>query len=163
MAGLLPTLSMMRLCRFAEQIALPHPNPRPSLPQKPGWSVRQGAPGATSCSSAVRSAPRTFFHHQARGGRTPLILSIPRPCSLAEPTGPAQVSRAYLHMVSPGRGVFQRPATDGAATTRGTIPPAGRPVSNPSPWATGKPARAGGDAPSPMGWRSQSPRSRRLG
>jgi hypothetical protein len=28
-----------------------------------------------------------------------------RLCSLAEPTGPAQVSRAYLYMVSPGRGV----------------------------------------------------------
>ena len=33
-----------------------------------------------------------------------------RLCSLAEPTGPAQVCRAYLHMASPGRGVFQHPA-----------------------------------------------------
>jgi hypothetical protein len=44
-------------------------------------------------------------------GRTPLILSIPRLCSLAEPTGPAQLSRAYLYIVSPGRGVFQHPAS----------------------------------------------------
>jgi hypothetical protein len=47
-------------------------DPRPSLPREPEWSVRQGAPGATSCSSAVRSAPRTFSHHQARGTGLPL-------------------------------------------------------------------------------------------
>jgi hypothetical protein len=35
-----------------------------------------------------------------------------RLCSLAEPTGPAQVSRAYLYMVSRGRGVFQHPIRD---------------------------------------------------
>jgi len=33
-----------------------------------------------------------------------------RLCSLAEPTGPAQVFRAYLYMMSPGRAVFQQPA-----------------------------------------------------
>jgi hypothetical protein len=59
MAGLLPAPSKMRLCAFAEQSALPRPSPRPSFPQEPGWSVRQGAPGATSCSSAVREASRS--------------------------------------------------------------------------------------------------------
>jgi hypothetical protein len=37
------------------------------------------------------------------------ILSTP--FRLAEPTGPALLSRAYLHMASPGRGVFQHPAS----------------------------------------------------
>jgi hypothetical protein len=34
--------------------------------------VRQGAPGATSCPSALRNAHRTFPHHQARGAGLPL-------------------------------------------------------------------------------------------
>jgi hypothetical protein len=38
-----------------------------------------------------------FSPSPATRGRTPLTLSIPRLCSLAEPTGPAQVSRAYLY------------------------------------------------------------------
>src|SRR5512136_730427 len=43
---------------------------------------------------------------------------------MSEETGPAQVSRAYLYMVSPGRGVFQHPARDGSrrATWSGTGP-----------------------------------------
>jgi hypothetical protein len=102
--------------------------------------VRQGAPGASSCSSAFRNAPRTFPRHQARETGLPLHYQyrdcaalpnrppglVPAPArgpdhhnlipgatpprrGLAEPTGPAQVSRTYLYMVSPGRGVFPRP------------------------------------------------------
>jgi hypothetical protein len=44
-----------------------------------------------------------------QAGRTTTTLLMVRLCSLAEPTGPAQVSRAYLPMPNPGRGVFQYP------------------------------------------------------
>jgi hypothetical protein len=43
-----------------------------------------------------------------QAGRTTTTLLLVRLCSLGEPTGPAQVSRAYRHMMSPGRGVFQQ-------------------------------------------------------
>jgi hypothetical protein len=42
---------------------------------------------------------------------TPATFMV-RLCNLAEPIGPAQVSRAYLYMVSPGRGVFQQSTND---------------------------------------------------
>jgi hypothetical protein len=90
-------------------------------------------------SLAFGNASRTFHHHPARVASLalyyqcrdcaalpsrppgspqgealipdprPLAPATVRPCNLAEPTGPAQVSRAYLYMVSPGRGVFQQP------------------------------------------------------
>jgi len=50
-----------------------------------------------------------------QGGRTTTTLFMVRLCSLAEPTGPALVSRVYLYMMSPGRGVFQHPGRVGMA------------------------------------------------
>jgi hypothetical protein len=51
---------------------------------------------------ACTKAPQT--------GRNTPILFMARLCSLAEPTDPVHVSRAYVSMASPGRGVFQHPA-----------------------------------------------------
>jgi hypothetical protein len=42
---------------------------------------------------------------------------------LASPTGPARVSRTYLHVVSSDRGVFQQPA----GSRRGAVLVAARP------------------------------------
>jgi len=42
-----------------------------------------------------------------QAGRTTTTLFMLRLCSLAEPTGPAQVSRAYPYVVSLGGKVFQ--------------------------------------------------------
>jgi hypothetical protein len=97
---------------------------QPSLPQKPGWSVRQGAPGATSCSSAVRSAPRTFFHHQARGAGLPLhyqyrdCAALPnRPPGLASaaPLGPGRFNRlmrlcSFVEQITLPRGIGPQPS-----------------------------------------------------
>jgi hypothetical protein len=45
------------------------------------------------------------------GGNSPTIFMM-RLCSLAEPTGPAQLSSAYLYILDPGRGVFQHLVRD---------------------------------------------------
>jgi hypothetical protein len=45
------------------------------------------------------------------GSNSPTIFMM-RLCSLAEPTGPAQVSGAYLYILNPGRGVFQHLVRD---------------------------------------------------
>jgi hypothetical protein len=91
-----------RLCSFAEQIALPRPSPRSSLTQETGGSMRQGAPGATSCSSAFRNAPRTFPHHQARGAGLPLHYQY-RDCA-ALPNRPPGLALARASRKRPGVG-----------------------------------------------------------
>jgi hypothetical protein len=78
----LPTpyaLSFQPSNQLNQSSQLPQPNllvsrsgPAPILPRETKGLVRQGAPGATSCSSAFRNAPRTFPHHQARGAGLPL-------------------------------------------------------------------------------------------
>ena len=66
------------------------------------WSLllplRSGGRSAEPCTAALEA------------GRNTAILFMARLCSLAEPTGPAQTSRAYPYMVSPGRWAFQYPA-----------------------------------------------------
>jgi hypothetical protein len=63
------------------------------LPREPGWSVKQGAPGATSCSSALRNALRTFPRHHARGAGIPLHYryrdhALAWPCRIDRPGSP---------------------------------------------------------------------------
>jgi hypothetical protein len=70
------------------------------------------------------AGPRT---RALQAGRTTTTLSMVRLCSLAEPTGPAQVSRAYLYLVSLGRGVFRDPART-LARARGLHEISHRPV-----------------------------------
>jgi hypothetical protein len=50
--------------------------------------------------------PAEPFTTALQAGRTTTTLFMARLCSLAEPTGSAQVFRAYLDMMSPSRGVF---------------------------------------------------------
>src|SRR5512139_1447997 len=64
-----------------------------------------------------------------QAGRNTTTLFMARLCSLAEPTGPAQVCPAYLYMVSPGREVFQHPARPSTAR----VLPCLRPCSPPLP------------------------------
>src|SRR5512139_936787 len=58
---------------------------------------------AESCTTALQA------------GRTTTILFMVRLCTLAEPTSPALISRAYLYMVNPGQGGFQQPAGTGGS------------------------------------------------
>jgi hypothetical protein len=73
----------MRLCGFAEKFALPRP------------------------SRGLRPDHHNLIHDATLGpSKWPYLRAEPL-CILAEPTGPAPVSRGYPYTVSLGRGVFQ--------------------------------------------------------
>jgi hypothetical protein len=78
---------------------------QPGLPREPGWSVRQGAPGAASCSSAFRKAPRTFPRHQAReAGLPPYTINTAtvQPCRIDRP-GSSRLPREGRTTITLGR------------------------------------------------------------
>jgi hypothetical protein len=78
------------------------PDPRPLAP-------------ATWCDYATLPTCPPLAGLSASGGLVRLWRACP---PLAGPTGPAQVSRAYLYVASPGRGVFQLLVVHGARLSR---------------------------------------------
>jgi hypothetical protein len=76
--------------------------------ESPGRSVRQGAPGATSCSSAFRKAPRTFPHHRARGAGLPLHYQY-RDCA-ALPNRPPGLAVSHRRSRAGARGSMRQGA-----------------------------------------------------
>jgi hypothetical protein len=104
----------------------------------PGGLGGKAHPEPPLSSLAFGNASRTFHDHTARvaglarlttgppaRGRTTTTLLMVRLCNLAEPTGSAQVSRAYPYMVSPGRGLFQQPASGETGTSPLFVPAVG--------------------------------------